>query len=355
MRRCYLHIGTPKTGSTAIQYSIHENAAVLLEQGLLVPTVGCGPQGGHHPLIKALLGIPVPPRLANSPRQFIEVAERHPNANVVVSAELLTGNLQSQPAMEAVLSFFRRCGFEVVLLGYFRNQPQHLNSGYSQAVKALQLIGSFDRHANHLLSSGQLDYAASADLAAGYGLPLIARPFNAAVKAGGVINDFLRTVGVDLQACKLAGERRDNRSLGPCAVAAVLEMVRRAAERNHAWTHPQRVAGKALINHIADEPQFTEKPFCGFDTEGARGIQSFYRPSNDRFAKAMWGDDWASVFKEDVEAEFERNVFEPETASPERKDLYSAILERFWSGMQPIMTDPRFQKERPLQVAERTA
>jgi hypothetical protein len=46
-----------------------------------------------------------------------------------------------------------------------------------------------------------------------------------------------------------------------------------------------------------------------------------------------------------VEATFERNVFDPATASHETRERYAEILERLWSGMQAIMDNPRLRKE----------
>lgn len=286
------------------------------------------------------MGIAVPPQFANSPTEFTEAAARHPKADVVISAELLTRKLGSPRRANPILSFFAQCGFEVVLVGYFRNQPQRMNSGYSQGVKSLRRHISFENRVASWRSAGALDYTTCTNYAAEYGIRLLARPFNAAVKSNGVVQDFLKTLGVDPQAFKIGPEPRNNVSIGPCAVAAVQETVRRAAERKHRWTDEQKAAAKALITRIAQEPEFAERPFCGFDTKGARAIQAFFQPSNDRFAKAAWGEDWAAIYKQDVEAEFERNVYEPATATAQAKELYGAILERFWSGMQPIMNDP---------------
>jgi hypothetical protein len=351
MRRCYLHVGTPKTGTTTLQRFLHEHGGALAPFGYLVPRAGAGPKGGHHRLLHALNGTPLPVQFSGIIREFLDEAAAHPDTEVLISTELLESYFKHRPKDNPVLSFLREAGFEVVLLGYFRNQPQRLSSGYSQAVKALRTVRSFEERVARLKASGALDYTFWQSFTMENGCALRARPFNHEVRSSGLIEDFLATLGVTDANLQYDVASTVNRSPGPSTVAAVQEVMRRASAQGHRWTHRQRVHAMKLIGEVVLDPQFVEKPFCGLDTGTAREVQAFYRPSNDRFAEAAWGADWASIFKEDVNAEFERNVFDPATASAEAKERFAAILDRLWSGMQPIMDNPRLQAEQEMAPA----
>jgi hypothetical protein len=54
-KKCYLHIGAPKTGSTALQYFLYENRRKLAEHGWIYPDVSL--RGfGHHDIALLLDG-----------------------------------------------------------------------------------------------------------------------------------------------------------------------------------------------------------------------------------------------------------------------------------------------------------
>lgn len=345
MRRCYLHFGTPKTGSTTIQQFLHDHGPSLLKFGYLVPTASAGSGGSHLSVVRALSRQQVPFSRMDCVSNLLDQISYQPNKDILLSTEVLESLFKRQRIDNPVVSFFRRNGFDVVLVGYFRNQPQRINSGYAQAVKSLQTDITFEARVRRFITSSALDYTLWSRFAAENGCELLARPFNRDVRSAGIIEDFLSTLGIQNHDTNYSNEMRANRSPGPCALAAVLEVYRRAEQRGHRWTNRQRVHAKQLLTNLISEPQFAEIPFCGLDTKLAREIQAFYRPSNDRFAEAVWGTDWATVFKEDVEAEFERNQFDPATASPEEKERFAAILDRLWPGMQKIMNNPRLQSD----------
>ena len=345
MRRCTLHFGTPKTGSTTIQRFLGEHGRSLLRFGCLVPRTGTGPGGSHFPIARTLSRQAVPARYLELPAALLQEVSKHPGTDIVLTSELLDDLFRQHPIDNPVISFFRRSGFEVTLVGYFRNQPQRINSGYAQAVKSLKTNISFNARVNRNLTAARFDYRYWIGFAADNGCRLVARPFNKPVRTAGIVEDFLATIGVTDHGLKLDTRSQANRSPGPCALAAVQEVMCRAKERGHRWTHRQRFRAMRLLAEVIDDPRYKEAPFCGLDTETARRIQSFYKAPNDEFAGLVWGTDWDTVFKEDVEATFERNVFDPATASPEAKERYAEMLDRLWSGMQAIMDNPRLRKE----------
>ncbi len=61
MARLVLHIGTHKTGTTALQDSFHANRGLLAEHGIIYPALGA--HTGHHGLLTDWLALPAPYRL----------------------------------------------------------------------------------------------------------------------------------------------------------------------------------------------------------------------------------------------------------------------------------------------------
>lgn len=58
MAKLVLHIGTHKTGTTALQDAFHANRAVLAEHGIIYPSLGA--HTGHHGLLTDWLALPAP-------------------------------------------------------------------------------------------------------------------------------------------------------------------------------------------------------------------------------------------------------------------------------------------------------
>ena len=117
VRRVFLHIGAPKTGTTALQTRLQRNAATLSEHGVLVPM---GEQGsGRRPaglVLRAALelsGVTLgqrPETLAGEGRRLVEQVTASPYETTIISHEAF---VRLPPAARARI--FRLAG----LLGLF--------------------------------------------------------------------------------------------------------------------------------------------------------------------------------------------------------------------------------------------
>src|SRR3954449_4869255 len=56
MRRCFLHIGTPKTGTSSLQAILSTHQDELRQHGFLYPRAGRVPMGAHHNISMELSG-----------------------------------------------------------------------------------------------------------------------------------------------------------------------------------------------------------------------------------------------------------------------------------------------------------
>lgn len=145
-REVLIHIGAPKTGSTAIQRFLTDATAVLGQRGIHYPDVGL--RGfGHHDLA-FLMGGGYPAWATPQTRGLGELvadlqkALRGPEPCVVISSE----NFYLQPAPQLLREAIdgAESGRRLRVLVYLRRQDHLALSWYNQAVKAQGFAGDFE-------------------------------------------------------------------------------------------------------------------------------------------------------------------------------------------------------------------
>lgn len=161
-RICRLHIGAPKTGSTALQAFCAENRQTLLDQGVLYPEVSL--RGfGHHDLAFLLAG-GYPDWATPQPRPLGELLDELAAAAAAHDGDLFLSSenfyLLADPAL--VRQGLERAGVfhgrEPRIQVYLRRQDEAQASWYNQTIKAQGYAHSF---AECLAAfSGLFDYAA---------------------------------------------------------------------------------------------------------------------------------------------------------------------------------------------------
>ena len=136
MKKLFLHVGTHKTGTTALQNFLMVNKQLLREHGVLIPVSGCvDPYSGCHNIAWEL----------NDDHRFqgdygtldelcVEISESGCHT-VVVSSEDFE-YLHSRP--EALVRLKHRlnaigCQVEVIL--FFREQGEYIISLYAELLK----------------------------------------------------------------------------------------------------------------------------------------------------------------------------------------------------------------------------
>jgi hypothetical protein len=126
--RIVLHIGTDKTGSTAIQHHLAANREWLGGQSIYIPRSGFGDGNGHA----ALFAEPTPARLQAMTDELLQ-AQKQGYRLALLSWEGLASRRYSQ------IRELRSCfaGFSVTLLIYLREQADVIQSGFLQEMKKL--------------------------------------------------------------------------------------------------------------------------------------------------------------------------------------------------------------------------
>lgn len=132
----FLHIGTNKTGTSAIQQFFNQHRDTLIKHGLLYPTAGCS--GNAHYSFSTLLGFdhskPRPivlsePALRDMHTKLEREIARSSCRNVLISSE----NFVIPRVVAPVRDFLK--DFNVRVVVYLRRHDGWWESAYNQAVK----------------------------------------------------------------------------------------------------------------------------------------------------------------------------------------------------------------------------
>ena len=290
MARIFLHIGTNKTGSSAIQGFCYRHRRALAAAGLLYPRTGLGGvvdgTGMHINISRALgfaQGRPDPDRAAQAQRLRADLdAEiaRSGCDQVLVSSEFFVLKRPMAPVAE----FFD--GHDLRILVYLRRHDLWWAALYSQALRSVPeppwepgFAGYFRRlttRASQHLGYRDLVQAWAEVFGAGQ---VLVRPYEAAQNQPDLIADMLAAIGLPEAGRGLdGGEARVNPSLSARALY-LLEALRRAevasVERARLIAE---LAGGAVparpersADHPADHPAPADRRQCrGLRLAGAR-------------------------------------------------------------------------------------
>ena len=291
--RCLLHIGVPKTGSTALQQFLSVNAAVLARAGWSYPDVSR--RGwGHHDLA-FLLGDGYPDWAKPQPRGLDELAADLATAcrdsiGVILSSEnfyLFADPLRTRDLL--VRSGLHPGSIRIIV--YLRRQDDMHLSWYNQAVKAQGYAGTLEESIR--ATAGTWDYAARLEpwQAAFGGDNLVIRVYPSRHCDDGpqgfdVRRDFLTAAGIDPTEFKFgvaAPNVRLNRDL--LEFQRLINRLPLPAVAKRAY-HRELMA---LTTATDGSPLFADQPLL--DAAGRRELLERHGPGNTALARRYLGRD----------------------------------------------------------------
>jgi hypothetical protein len=135
---CYLHAGTHKTGTTALQRMLGANEALLERSGILVPQTGrlAADFGSHHPIAWELNQSPqFDPSLGTLEALVDEVAAKKPPV-VCISSEDFEQLFRKPDALRRFAGAFERIGYVVKPIFYLRPQAEYFEVIYADAIRS---------------------------------------------------------------------------------------------------------------------------------------------------------------------------------------------------------------------------
>lgn len=305
-RRCIVHVGSPKTGSSSIQFALKTHRRQLLNHGILVPRAGQTNSGSHRYLAYSLAGVPVPEAEAAC-EEFAREILKSDFDTVVISSEFLWQILGVPARAEALLKRLASLDLDVTVEMYVRNQPQWMNSFY-QHYANFRKDKEFNAFVDSTLAtSKRYLYSPWVQFAHAHGVHLLVRPFSADVRRTGVVGDFLTTLGLASPG-RFDTSAERNRSIGPFRVS-VAQALMRGVIGERSLSEAQASACRRALRKEVERRNLDDHGYCGLTTAVAARIEERYRDDNDRFAMAVWGRSWQEVFAGDVGRSFEPNDY----------------------------------------------
>lgn len=317
-RLAILHAGMPKTGSSALQSFLARNDAALLGHGILYAGTGRSPRGRieHGDLMRAITGRVIYDRTDDLPEALDAELARVPHEVLILSSEYLFGPLYFSP-LPQVPDFLASRGYRLHGVMYLRDQPEFLNSTYSQMAKTAREARGFGAFLDERLSKAgdgtgegrSLRLSRLRDPALGAWGTHDFRPYDAGLRARGIEPDFLGAVEAVARAHGLARgftaeaaarfERgaRLNETCGPVQVDVGRRIARALAGRFPRKAYfPVTIGVEKLLAAAVARAGLDEPAYAGMAAEDYDRIRAELGPENEDFARATWGRGWAEVF-----------------------------------------------------------
>lgn len=288
-----LHIGTDKTGSTAIQLALTANRQWLLERGVYVPTTGLGLDNGHAELLQRM----EPRALAQLGEELVSAARAGYRASVISWEGMCRFKRRHIRTLCSSLS-----SADLRVLVYLREQAEIIQSAHLQWIemnpKALPVAslaapsGVYERVRRALfLRHPNRNYQALLERwrAAHPKMKFTVRPFDTAqLKNGDVIEDFVNQLGLVLDEHFQRSESRANPSID-LETALLLEKWRRQE------LNPREIETRLEIaSAIGISDQDGTRRL--FDKNSVQDIRDHYRRTNKAVAKLAGFDTKRSLF-----------------------------------------------------------
>jgi hypothetical protein len=331
MRRCIIHIGTHKTGSSSIQRSLLEHAPALLRAGIEYRSGQDSTQKvlAHHRMSAGLKGGQKAERLAGLRLTDLEgLLNSSPADTVVLSSEGFSHPRVKPARLRQMLGSIRACGFSPTAVVYLRAQPSLANSSYTQAVKTFAFAGTFDEFLEKRMSDIVWNYEAR--LAAWIkelGPDLVPIPFTPENTGPRIAEKMLAFGGVPPETLRSVGMKPAevvNDAPGPMAVAAFRLLMRARPELSGRLR--QSDAHLAALQEVKKRG-WDEGRFIGLDSAKADRLEAVYGTGNDAFARRFFDRPWRVVFAADYEREWRSNEIDidhlPEPLAAELADFVS--------------------------------
>ncbi|MCL5776523.1 hypothetical protein M1105_05915 [Limibaculum sp. FT325] len=136
MRRCIVHLGCEKTGTTSVQAHFARNRAGYRAAGVLYPKTGCDPRGSVHKRISgAIRGEPPEVEAEVFEALAAEVAGAGGCGTVVLSSEFFHSQFRRHARIAALRDALGAIFDRVELILYVRRQDRMALSMHSTALK----------------------------------------------------------------------------------------------------------------------------------------------------------------------------------------------------------------------------
>lgn len=332
MRRCVIHIGVPKTGSSTIQRQLLRHTHLLRRAGILYQTTDDPARKvfAHHRMAAGLRPGEKPERLPGfklSDLDGLLAATR--SDTVVLSSEGFSHPRVSRDRLREMIGMIRARGFAPTAVVYVRAQPSLANSSYTQAIKTFAFPGSVAEFLDKRMSDVSWTYGERlAPWIGELGVELVAVPFTAETTGPLIAEKMLAFAGVPADQLAAVGMKpagTANKGPGRVAIAAFRLLMRAYPDFGQAR---RRSAAREAAAKDAKARGWYVGRFLGLDDATARRIETAYEADNEAFAQRQWGRPWTEVFAAEAERPWRSNEIDIDRPPP----ALAAELEAFVSA-----------------------
>jgi hypothetical protein len=298
---CFLHIGTPKTGTTSIQNFMGTNRTGLQQQGIIYPrasgrhnhsalaayALGDGGDGKQQGRIANFLKMPqFRERLSSDLDRELQDSEA---STIVFSTERFTSRQVTESAIESAATLCARYATRTKIIVYLRDQIDFLVSMFCENIKGgATRPFPFPLGAN----SDRMDYAALLEpwrKIFGRENMIVRRFVPADFVDGDLLSDFAAQIPFDLSGFTRSEPR--NEALG----ARELAFLRAFNARLPRWVdgrkNPARRNLIDALRRLNDTGRRLTVP-----PETAQAIASEFEESNRRVSEEYFGGKWQPLF-----------------------------------------------------------
>jgi hypothetical protein len=335
MPKAYLHIGSPKTGTTGFQSFLHEHGQWLNERGLFIPTVGTHPQGGHHPLALSLSGLLDRPHFHKIRSDF--AAELHANGlpDFLISSETMCRYFWRQQSAKAITDFITSLGYEVIVILTLLDHAPFFRSAYTQRAKAVKSHVSLVEHLQGVfIKQPQWHFPTIRYLLADQ-CKCMAIPYNNKMKLEGSTATILKKLGIQDQ---IQTEPRLNTSPGTMQVYAGKWLSKYIQNQGMDISPTQQsILNPRLRNGL--QKQFGKSEPYNPITQYSLDLIETNKDTEtcNTLAQKYWGCDWDDAFRGDAPLSTVSNDWldQPSTGPTEQtlKEIHEVTLE-IWDAVQ---------------------
>ena len=323
-----IHVGTHKTGTTAIQASLANARSTLLDRGVLYPEAGRGRHPGHvHLAWQARNDSRQDPVAGGTEEVVNETREFSPRTVLLSSEEFLVESMRTS-SWAAQLA--ERLGDLVMhVIGYVRPQWEYMESIYVQSVKGGAVTETFDDFVVRNLDHRRFDYPRLFSPWADVCDVLTVRPYRKDQLLGhDIVEDFWHTVDA-LPWPPLARGQRLNERPGAKATEMLRAIGQKVAEKKPPF--PGQVLADAR-RIIADELT-DDVPFRALTWDHVLLIYEHFLARNELFIERFMPEMSADVFElpETLESPIRWSL---QMASPSEIDVFKHVLRHTLSLME---------------------
>ncbi|WP_297388527.1 hypothetical protein [Acidiferrobacter sp.] len=132
----YLHVGTHKTGTTAIQALLATRSEAFAQAGFFVPRTGrIGEVSGHHNIAWELNADARYRPAFGTLVELCEELKASPHPAAIISSEDFEYFYCDARALKALKVAFEGCGYQVEVLMFLREQSAMIGSLYQELLK----------------------------------------------------------------------------------------------------------------------------------------------------------------------------------------------------------------------------